>query len=372
MPEAKQLRTQGLVLAGILALSVALFYSLATIEPVRADDFPQETEAYCLTCHGDPDLKLTLPSGESLSLFISSDSLHAAVHSQAGIECEACHTDIKTYPHPAIDFTNKRDLARAYYAACQKCHPANYEKTLDSIHQSVAVGGNLDAPICTDCHGAHYVKSPVEPRSLISTTCGVCHDQVLAEYKDSIHGSALITEDNPDVPVCTDCHGVHNIQDPRTAQFRIQEPDLCASCHTNQELMDKYSIRSDVYDLYRLSWHGVDLSVYRARWPTLWHQSAVCSDCHGIHNIRSTDDPASMVHPSNLLRTCQECHPGASPNWTRAWVGHNRIDPFRTPFLFYTQQFYVSFIPVVLWLSILYVILQIIHTIVVRVRRSLS
>jgi predicted CXXCH cytochrome family protein len=63
----------------------------------------------------------------------------------------------------------------------------------------------------------------------------------------------LIQEDNPDVPVCTDCHGVHNIQDPRTEQFRIEEPDLCAGCHANAELMSEYNLPANVYDLYKLS-----------------------------------------------------------------------------------------------------------------------
>ena len=55
--------------------------------------------------------------------------------------------------------------------------------------------------------------------------------EIYKDYKDSIHGSALIDENNPDVPVCTDCHGVHNIQDPRTDQFRIDTPEMCANCH---------------------------------------------------------------------------------------------------------------------------------------------
>jgi hypothetical protein len=102
---------------------------------------------------------------------------------------------------------------------------------------------------------------------------------------------------------------------------------------------------------------------------TIWHESAVCTDCHGIHNIRTTDDPASTVHPDNLLATCQTCHPGVGPNWTDAWTGHNKIDQ-RTPFLYYTEVF-MALSRIGLWLSVIYVLLQIIHAIVDRVRRSL-
>ena len=178
-------------------------------------------------------------------------------------------------------------------------------------------------------------------------------------------------EDNPDVPVCTDCHGVHNIQDPRTALFRIETPELCAGCHANQELMAKYGLSADVYELYRISWHGVDVSVYRANWPSIWHESAVCTDCHGVHHILKTEDPESTVNPANLLTTCQKCHPGVGKNWTGAWTGHNKVSQERTPFVYYTQAFYKAFIPAVLAISALYVLLQIIRATVARVRRSL-
>lgn len=371
MLEFKQFKPLGLAFLGMIAVVFSFLISPILRETAKADPLFQETEAYCLSCHGDPELSMTLPSGESLSLFVSDEQLKESIHSQSGIECEACHTQIKTYPHPPIDFQNTRELSRSYYQACQKCHSSNYEKSMDSIHATTAEAGNLDAPICTDCHGAHDVKKAGEPRQAISTTCGACHTKILEDYKASIHGSALLEQDNPDVPVCTDCHGVHNIHDPRTAQFRIDSPDLCASCHADPELMEKYGLDADVYNLYNLSWHGVDVSVYKTKWPTIWHNSAVCTDCHGVHDMLTSDDPRSSVHPANLLVTCQKCHPTAGPNWTGAWVGHNKIDPDRTPFLYYTEEFYSSFVPAVLWISVLYVLLQILHAVVDRVRRNL-
>ena len=354
-----------------LTLAVAGLAALASTGTARADRPVQQTEEYCLSCHGNPNLSMTLPEGEVLSLYVSRDTLNNSIHSPLGIECEACHTDIKTYPHPAIDFANRRELSRALYQACEKCHSSNYTKAQDSMHAQAAAAGNLEAPICTDCHGAHDVQSPNEPRARISQTCGQCHNQIFAQYKDSIHGSALIQTGNPDVPVCTDCHGVHNIQDPRTAQFRVQSPELCAGCHADPQRMDKYGLPTDVYSLYTTSFHGVDVSVYRANWPTIWHDSAVCTDCHGVHDILPASNPASTVNPKNLLATCQKCHPNAGPNWTSAWTGHNRISLQRTPFLYYVDVFYSSFTSLVLWLSVIYVALQIIRAVVERVRRSL-
>jgi hypothetical protein len=135
--------------------------------------------------------------------------------------------------------------------------------------------------------------------------------------------------------------------------------------------MARYGLSADVYDLYELSWHGVDLTVYKAKWPTIWHDSAVCTDCHGFHDIRSTDDPASKVNPDNLLDTCQQCHPTAGPNWTDAWTGHYEISQEHTPFIFYVNQFYSNFASSVLWITGIYVLLQIIRSIVGRIQRSL-
>jgi predicted CXXCH cytochrome family protein len=358
-----------LIAAGTLALliSVSLF-----ISPVNAKPPTQETEKFCLSCHGDESLSMTLPSGETLSLYVAQDDLDHSVHSTVGIECEACHNNISEYPHPENKFQTKRELSLVYYQTCEKCHSANYEKSQDSMHAQAAAAGNENAPVCTDCHGAHDVRTPNEPRSLISTTCEECHAEIVGTYRQSVHGAALMKDENPDVPVCTSCHGVHNIQDPRTSQFRVDEPELCADCHADKELMSKYGLSADVYNIYKRSWHGVDVSVYKAKWPTIWHDSAICSDCHGMHDIRSTGDPMSMVNEKNLLSTCQKCHPTAGPNWTDAWTGHNEISLERTPFLFYVEKFYGSFTPFILWACVIYVILQIVRATVDRVRSKRS
>jgi len=203
---------------------IALVLHLYPQGQAQAEDgFPQPipesgSNESCLSCHSNPDLELTLPSGESLSLTISEDALQQSIHQQLGIDCRGCHPEIDGYPHPEIDYSNHRELSRSLFMACQVCHAVNYDKTLDSMHGQIAAKGNLDAPICTDCHGTHDIRPPDQPRSLISGTCGQCHTTIVDNYKDSVHGAALIMEDNQDVPVCTDCHGVHNIHDPHLWQ----------------------------------------------------------------------------------------------------------------------------------------------------------
>jgi predicted CXXCH cytochrome family protein len=356
----------------ILAIGLAILISLVTFQPYHADESKPDLDSEgCLTCHNDPSLSITLPNGDVLPLYVTQEMMDQSVHTDLDFNCQTCHSDIEEYPHPEIKYNSHRELAREYYLQCQKCHSDNYEETLDSMHAQVAVEGNLDAPICTDCHGTHNIRQIAEPRTFISDTCKQCHTAIYDEYVQSIHGTALVDEDNHDVPVCTDCHGVHMISDPRTTEFHIQTPEMCAGCHADDELMRKYGLSTDVYDIYKISWHGVDVSVYEAKWPTIWHRTAVCTDCHGIHNIFETSNPKSLVNPGNLLATCQECHPNAGPNWTEAWTGHNEISLERTPFIFYTEVFYSTLVPIVLWVSGIYVGLQIIRATVDRVTRSI-
>jgi predicted CXXCH cytochrome family protein len=370
MARRRALLTLLLAAAGLSAAGFGVFSAASQ----GAHSGVGQTEEYCLACHADPDLAVDLPSGERLSLFIDPQPHARSVHTRIGIECKACHAGITTYPHPdpALEFESARELSRAYYQACRACHQAKYSETLDSIHQTMAEEGRLEAPVCTDCHGAHDMLPPGQPRAAISQVCEQCHASVFQQYAASVHGQALFGQDNPDVPVCTDCHGVHDIQDPRTAQFRVDSPELCAGCHADPALMARYGLSADVYNLYMVSWHGVEVAVYRANWPTIWHETAVCTDCHGIHDILPADHPDSSVHPGNLLTTCQECHPGAGPNWTDAWTGHHPVSLERTPFVFYTAAFYDRFASLVLWLSGGYVMLQILRSLVERIQRSLS
>ena len=168
----------------------------------------------CLACHGIPDRTVELANGEVLPLYIDREGYNASVHGENKLLCTSCHTNISGYPHPQLAANDYRDFQIDRYAACRECHPEQYQATLDSMHATELAGGNREAPLCTDCHGAHDVSNPHEPRQAISVTCSKCHAAIFEQYKTSVHGAALLDESNPDVPTCVDCHGVHNIHDP--------------------------------------------------------------------------------------------------------------------------------------------------------------
>ena len=75
---------------------------------------------------------------------------------------------IDGYPHPKLTAKDRRDFQMERYQQCQKCHPDQYKASLDSNHARALASGNREGAICTDCHGAHDVKKPDEPRQNIS------------------------------------------------------------------------------------------------------------------------------------------------------------------------------------------------------------
>ena len=81
-------------------------------------------------------------------------------------------------------------------------------------------------------------------------------------------------------------------------------PALCASCHSDLDKMRPYNIPVDQYAIYQTSQHGRAL----ARGDT---RAAVCTDCHGSHDMRPADDPRSSIHTRNVPATCGSCHSDA-------------------------------------------------------------
>ncbi len=112
--------------------------------------------------------------------------------------------------------------------------------------------------------------------------------------------------------------------------------------------MAKYGLSADVFDTYVSDFHGTTVVMFEANIPGQETNKPVCTDCHGVHNIRSAKDPQSNVYQTNLLATCQRCHPGATENFPTSWLGHYRPDIDRYPIVYIVDLFYRIFVPTVL------------------------
>jgi cytochrome c553 len=157
-----------------------------------------------------------------------------------------------------------------------------------------------------------------------------------------VHGAALLGEDNPDVPVCTDCHGVHNIAQATTAEFRLSLAADVRSVSCRRDLMDKYNISTDVIETYVADFHGTTTrSLIRSR-PTrrqtrrsVMTVTAFTTSCRPPTKTRRSSS-------ANLLVTCQQCHPDANANFPDSWTSHFKPSLEHYPLVYFVNLFYAS------------------------------
>jgi len=365
----------GLVLVGTM---IGITQPVAADQGLISDPQAAVDDSTCLSCHSKPGLTKELDNGEVMLLTIDEQHFSESVHFNEGIACTDCHQDISGFPHPEFAARNLRDASLLLYTACQKCHVEEYNKTLDSVHQKQLAGGNNNAAICTDCHNPHTQQRLIDPvsgsilpeaRLLIPQTCARCHSAIYSAYESSIHGSALSVVGDQNVPTCISCHGVHNIQDPLTNSFRSNSPQLCANCHTNPDIMDQYNISTEVLNTYVADFHGTTITLFEETNPDQPSNKPVCFDCHGVHDIKRTDDPVyGLKMKNNLLVRCQTCHPDATDNFPSAWMNHYIPSPTEYPLVYYINLFYKFLIPTVLGGMGIFVLADIIHRLVVRIK----
>jgi hypothetical protein len=273
-----------------------------------------------------------------------------------------------------------RDVTLQLTAVCDRCHSGQFTLAMDSVHAAAQAAGMREAAVCTDCHGSHNVHQLTDPETKmllpdarldIPVTCSRCHFTIYQKYLGSVHGTALTEEENTDVPTCIDCHGVHNIGDPTTAAFRLKSPELCANCHTDPDLMDKYGISTNVLNTYVSDFHGTTVTLFEKQSPDAETNKPVCFDCHGVHDISRVDDPESGIGmKQNLLIRCKVCHPDATENFPSAWMSHYIPSTEHFPEVYYVDLFYKIFIPLVLGSMVALVGLDVGHSVYVKARHA--
>jgi hypothetical protein len=93
--------------------------------------------------------------------------------------------------------------------------------------------------------------------------------------------------------------------------------------------------------------------------PDITQYQAVCSDCHGVHDIRKSSDPNSSVMKANISKTCRRCHKDATDNFPSAWLSHWEPSPKRAPLVYFIQKAYDILIPFIILGLLLHVLLHV-------------
>ncbi|MBI5962487.1 MAG: hypothetical protein HY863_03340 [Chloroflexi bacterium] len=386
----KRFRLFELLLVGFSVLGWSLFNAatsqsvlaqgaIQTPTPAQTTVNPHETND-CLGCHSNPDMVGQFADGTSMSLYYDpaqhGDSNHIEgcrachdaqkqyPHNESGTKsCEVCHSQMfggngqNTTKFEITGYEDQRAVTMEINDSCQKCHGEKFKEITDSEHTLILARGNRYAPLCVDCHGSHNITSPNEPRTKIAEICSKCHLSVYTTYESSVHGAAFEADSNPDVPTCDNCHGSHKVTGPTDENFRADSITLCGDCHADKDLMGKYDVSTNVFQTYLDDFHGRTVDFFRQTRDAKITK-ATCYDCHGIHNIQAPDNELSSVYPSNLQKTCQQCHPDAGITFPQAWLSHYSPTWVDTPVLYAVTTFYRFFVPTIIGGFLVYIALD--------------
>ncbi|MBI5185456.1 MAG: hypothetical protein HZA01_06985 [Nitrospinae bacterium] len=342
------------------------------------------TDQECIQCHASITIARTVH--ENFSCVDCHSGIQELPHNETAlVECKNCHEEAQEkYGKGRHGIAAAKDDFDA--ALCSDCHgahdiraandekstvnPKNQIKTCavchanpkvakrhtfttkvpveaykNSVHFKALNEDGKKAPSCADCHGSHEVRHAGDQASSInwknvSETCGKCHAEIMKVYQGSIHGKAAAAGGRQ-APVCTDCHGEHEIRapgDPKSSVYPAQiAKTTCVWCHESLRVTQKFSLPGERLSTYLSSYHGL---VNQAGSGVV----ANCASCHGIHDIRPSSDSESTIHPSNLPRTCGKCHPGVGGNVA---LGAIHIDPSRkegNKVVYYVRLFYIFLI----------------------------
>lgn len=274
---------------------------LAFAVPVWADGGMAIDPRACLECHEDS---------------VSTDDFVKSVHGRNA--CTSCHTEIVN-----LDLHMEGEI-EINPVDCTRCHLQQATEHSNSVHLQNDVS-------CTGCHTEYHAISHWDGnKNQIIETCQQCHDT--EEYEASSHGMAIAAR-NTDAPDCSDCHSLHGIAalgEMSPNELKQFSADTCIGCHEDEELMAENGVSTHAVETYLESYHGKN---YRLGFP---EQSAVCADCHRAHGVLPKDHADSSLAGDNLTKTCAQCHPKATSQFTKFYAHGDHSDSENYPLLFWT------------------------------------
>jgi cytochrome b subunit of formate dehydrogenase len=350
----------------------------------------------CQSCHGAPHT-IARASGKPPGTVCATchedevKAYRASVHAAAlgrgdadGATCASCHGPV----HGVRAASDPDALVSRLKIAgtCATCH-ANAEflgkhripfaRPVEafklSVHGRALARGNEKAASCSDCHGSHAILPGRDPASRtnhwrVPETCGTCHAQIKQTYAHSVHGAA-VADGVPGAPVCTDCHGEHDILAPSEPGSLVNPARVstatCGRCHGDERLAARYNLPLDKLPAFEDSFHGLAL---RSGSQTV----ANCASCHGVHNILPSSDPRSSINPANLATTCGACHAGAGTRFTIARVHVLPATASEHPVVRAIRWIYLLLIPATLGFMALHNVLDWLRKLLRGVARAVS
>ena len=168
---------------------------------------------------------------------------------------------------------------------------------------------------CVDCH--KDVKSLVHETPPQKITCAQCHADAQEAYSHSLHAKAG-KAGQPVSANCQDCHGgAHEIlaaDDAKSPVNHANIPVTCGRCHGQKFLVEANGESAQTFMSYQESVHGLATEKGSTK-------AAVCTDCHGTHEILPANNSKSPIYKFNVPATCGKCHAAVAQTFMQSIHG---------------------------------------------------
>ncbi|MCA9786423.1 MAG: hypothetical protein KDC10_02000 [Calditrichaeota bacterium] len=260
----------------------------------------------CLSCHGLQGFATMDADGEVHGFMIDADKWADTVHGR--LACSQCHTDVDQIPHTwpvaevtctiachlidpytGNDFSHRAmgdALAKSVHGADRESKHADRKPVCKDCHTNVSYRSELAPALrkvenkCMSCHdGFNDLDQSLRHMSLHLgadeywhqkqnyETCVRCHkenellpdslqalleDDMVTSFLRSFHGRGYQMGDRRS-PVCSNCHGDHNIlpmEDPASMIHPSNRQQTCSTmgCHEGASLA--FATEGSMHDLY--------------------------------------------------------------------------------------------------------------------------
>ena len=204
-------------------------------------------------------------------------------------------------------YGQKKDLSTAECLACHNDPTLTKEVNGKSVslyvkEESFKTSMHGAMFQCADCH--QDIKAVPHEPAPAKVSCGSCHTDAQQAYDKGYHAKA-IRDGNRNAATCVDCHGnAHELLaagDPNSKVAHANIPKTCGSCHGQKFVMEGSGHSAQPFFSYQEGVHGRAVAAGSAK-------AAVCTDCHGTHEILAAGNPKSSIFKFNVPATCAKCH----------------------------------------------------------------
>ncbi|HEX8988013.1 MAG TPA: cytochrome C [Rhodocyclaceae bacterium] len=333
-------RTARGLVAGLLLAALSLLASASESEVPTAPTAspPNIANQRCMRCHGDTAEKTVVArDGQSKNIYIDPKVLEHSVHGE--VACVGCHRDVTKLPHA-------KPLAKAI--GCVECHQQEWDKVskggdAKKAERLAVVLKQTDSYL----HSAHARPNPRD-QSRVAAACHDCHDA----HNIGAPGEAQRLEHrlkNPEV--CGRCHEkqkqeyLGSIHGQAVMQKHDAKSAVCSDCHTMHDIRSpkgdaaKLSITKNCGDCHKEA-QATYLASYHGQVNRLGYtNTAKCFDCHTGHNVKKADDPSSSVYPANRLKNCRNCHKNATESFLQFQPHGDPDNLDKYPGLYWAKRF---------------------------------